>query len=95
MRIKDLYRSVTDAIIAELEAGAVPWVRPWKGTNLMPTNAATKMRYNGINIPILWYSAEKRGYADRLQHQGPRGHPPGALGPGASGWRRVSVHPRL
>ena len=66
MQIKDLYRSVTDAIVAELEAGAVPWVRPWKGTNLMPTNAVTKKRYNGINIPILWYIAGKRGYEHHL-----------------------------
>ena len=66
MKVHDLYRSVTDAIVAELEAGAVPWVRPWKGTNLMPTNAATKKRYYGINIPILWYSAEKRGYEHHL-----------------------------
>ena len=66
LQIKDLYRSVTDAIVAELEAGAVPWVRPWKGTNLMPTNAVTKKRYNGINIPILWYTAEKRGYEHHL-----------------------------
>ena len=66
MQIKDLYRSVTDAIVAELEAGAVPWLRPWKGTNLMPANAVTKKRYNGINIPILWYIAGKRGYEHHL-----------------------------
>lgn len=66
MNIHDLYRTVTESIIAELEAGVVPWVRPWKGANLMPTNAATGKRYNGINIPILWYVAEKRGYEHNL-----------------------------
>jgi antirestriction protein ArdC len=43
-KISDLYQSVTDAIIAELEAGAPPWVKPWtagKTGGLMPANAAT------------------------------------------------------
>jgi len=26
----DLYQSVTDRIVAALEAGTAPWVRPWK-----------------------------------------------------------------
>jgi len=26
---KDLYQSVTDTVIAQLEAGTVPWVQPW------------------------------------------------------------------
>ena len=66
MNIHDLYRAVTESIIAELETGAIPWVRPWKGRNLMPTNAATRKAYSGINIPILWYVAEKRGYTTQL-----------------------------
>jgi antirestriction protein ArdC len=66
MNIHDLYRTITESIIAELETGAIPWVRPWKGTNIMPTNAATGKRYNGINIPILWYIAEKRGFPHHL-----------------------------
>ena len=28
----DVYQEVTDRIIAELEAGALPWVRDWNGT---------------------------------------------------------------
>ena len=39
-----LYAEITDKIIAELEAGRVPWVQPW-GTSAakiaMPKNAAT------------------------------------------------------
>ncbi len=40
-----LYAEITDKIIAELEAGRVPWVQPW-GTSAakiaMPKNAATQ-----------------------------------------------------
>ena len=41
-----LYHEITDKIIAELEAGRVPWVQPWgtaaaKAPLAMPKNAAT------------------------------------------------------
>ena len=26
----DIYQSVTDSIVAELEKGAAPWVKPWR-----------------------------------------------------------------
>ena len=29
--INSLYAEVTDRIIAELEAGRLPWVQPWEG----------------------------------------------------------------
>jgi antirestriction protein ArdC len=56
VQTSDLYKSVTDNIIADLEKGAVPWVKPWKGENsggIMP-NAATLRYYTGINVLILW-----------------------------------------
>lgn len=65
MKLNELYASVTNRIIKELEAGAVPWVKPWHNGNrggLMPYNAATNRAYSGINIPILWHAAEVRGY---------------------------------
>ena len=54
-----LYSEITDKIIAELEAGRLPWVQPW-GTPAataplaMPKNAATGRGYSGINVLILW-----------------------------------------
>ena len=62
-----IYENVTRAIIEEMERGAVPWVRPWKTTrqgvgNIMPANASTGRSYSGINIPILWASADISGY---------------------------------
>jgi len=53
----NLYDEVTQRIVAELEAGTVPWVRPWgraaAGAGL-PVNAATGRAYSGINVLILW-----------------------------------------
>jgi antirestriction protein ArdC len=30
VKLSNLYEQVTNKIVAELEAGAVPWTRPWK-----------------------------------------------------------------
>ena len=54
-----LYDEITTKIIAELEAGRVPWVQPWgttaaKAPLAMPRNAATGRLYSGINVLILW-----------------------------------------
>jgi antirestriction protein ArdC len=63
-----LYDEITEKIIAELEAGRVPWVQPWgtaaaKAPLAMPKNAATSRQYGGINILILWGSVIERGFA--------------------------------
>ena len=62
-----LYQEITDKIIAELEAGRLPWVQPW-GTSAvqaplaMPKNAATERRYSGINVLILWGAVVQHGF---------------------------------
>ena len=62
-----LYQEITDTIIAELEAGRLPWVQPW-GTSAvqapltMPKNAATQRRYSGINVLILWGAVVQHGF---------------------------------
>jgi antirestriction protein ArdC len=63
-----LYQEITEKIIAELEAGRVPWVQPWgtaaaKASVSMPKNAATQRRYSGINVLILWAAVIERGFA--------------------------------
>ncbi|MBN9362827.1 MULTISPECIES: zincin-like metallopeptidase domain-containing protein [unclassified Devosia] len=62
-----LYDDITDKIIAELEAGRVPWVQPWgtsaaKAPLAMPANAATGRRYSGINVLILWGAVTQHGF---------------------------------
>ncbi|WP_024520669.1 zincin-like metallopeptidase domain-containing protein [Bradyrhizobium sp. Tv2a-2] len=63
-----LYDEITDKIIAELEAGRVPWVQPWgtaaaKAPLAMPKNASSGRFYAGINVLILWGAIIERGYA--------------------------------
>jgi antirestriction protein ArdC len=62
-----LYDDITDKIIAELEAGRVPWVQPWgtaaaKAPLAMPANAATGRAYSGINVLILWGAVVEHGF---------------------------------
>ena len=61
----NLYQGVTDRVIAELEKGCVPWVRPWdqsKSGLAMPQNATTGRHYSGINVLILWDAVISRDF---------------------------------
>ena len=59
-----VYERVTESIVAELEKGVAPWVKPWTGGGnpMMPYNATTQRRYSGVNILLLWDAALSHGY---------------------------------
>lgn len=67
----DVYQTVTDRIVAALEAGTVPWIRPWDmgatpGTQRdhgFPRNGYTGRQYAGVNVLLLWLTVIERGYA--------------------------------
>jgi antirestriction protein ArdC len=62
----DIYDEVTRKIIAELEAGRLPWVQPWQADHAgpaMPHNAAKGRRYSGINVLLLWAAQLDAGYS--------------------------------
>lgn len=63
---RDIYREITDQIVAELEKGTTPWHRPWSAGHL-DGRAVVPLRHNGIpyrgvNILALWMAALARGY---------------------------------
>jgi antirestriction protein ArdC len=63
-----LYDEITDKIIAELEAGRVPWVQPWgtaaaQAPLALPKNASTARQYSGVNILILWGAVIEHGFS--------------------------------
>jgi antirestriction protein ArdC len=53
---RDLYADVTARILAELERGAAPWVKPWSATpgQNVPQNAVSNRPYSGCNVILLW-----------------------------------------
>jgi len=62
----DVYTRVTDKILADLEQGVRPWMKPWKaghpvGTVSRPLRA-NGLPYKGVNVLMLWTSAMSGGY---------------------------------
>ncbi len=47
-----VYEIVTDRILKMLEAGTVPWRRPWAGGE-SPRNGQTRKNYRGVNVFLL------------------------------------------
>jgi len=53
---RDVYAEVSARIVAALEAGAAPWIKPWSATPgaNTPCNALTNRPYSGCNVVRLW-----------------------------------------
>jgi antirestriction protein ArdC len=65
-----VYTRVTDRIVADLERGVRPWLKPWNaehaaGRITRPLRFNGE-RYSGINILTLWAEAEQRGYSSPI-----------------------------
>jgi len=60
---RDLYADVSARIMAELETGAAPWIKPWSSTagGNTPCNGVTNRPYSGCNVVLLWM-AQASGY---------------------------------
>jgi len=67
MRQNEIYDSVTQRMIEQIESGTPPWRRPWMtvGSGL-PRNASSNRQYNGINVWLLLTAAEAKGYDSNL-----------------------------
>lgn len=66
MERADLYTRITNRIIAELERGIRPWLKPWNaecaaGCITRPLRHSGAP-YRGINVLTLWLTATARGY---------------------------------
>jgi antirestriction protein ArdC len=60
----NIYETVTNSIIAELERGAIPWVKPWKADSSADKNFISQKPYQGINRLLLGMSSMSRGYSN-------------------------------
>lgn len=62
--MRDLYAEVTSKIVAALEAGTPPWLRPWNGgLDPFPTNGMSRRPYRGVNCILLTLEAQLRGFS--------------------------------
>lgn len=64
---KDVYSRITDRIIADLEQGVRPWMKPWNAEHaagrITRPLRHNGQPYNGINVLMLWSAAMDRGYS--------------------------------
>jgi antirestriction protein ArdC len=63
----DVYSRITDKIIADLEQGVRPWLRPWNADHaagrITRPLRHNGIPYKGINVVMLWSAATVKGYA--------------------------------
>ena len=63
----DVYQRVTDRIVAELEHGVRPWLKPWNAEHaagrITRPLRSNFVPYNGINILMLWAEAVEKGFS--------------------------------
>tara|TARA_R110002072_G_scaffold303121_1_gene494576 strand:+ start:112179 stop:113078 length:900 start_codon:yes stop_codon:yes gene_type:complete len=62
----DIYTQVTDRIIARLERGVLPWLKPWHAEHAAG-RITRPLRHNGqpyrgVNVVMLWMSADDLGF---------------------------------
>ena len=50
---QSIYEEITGRIITMLEAGTIPWRKPWTVTAGMPRNLISKKAYRGVNVLLL------------------------------------------
>ena len=66
----DIYARITDRIVADLERGVRPWVRPWNAVNaagrITRPLRHNGMPYQGINVVLLWSEAVSRGFTSPM-----------------------------
>jgi antirestriction protein ArdC len=62
----DVYTRVTDRIVSQLEQGLRPWLKPWNAEHIAGRITRPLRHegtaYKGINILMLWASAEEHGF---------------------------------
>jgi antirestriction protein ArdC len=64
---QDVYARVTAALIADLEKGVRPWLKPWNAEH-MAGKITSPLRsngqpYKGVNVLMLWASAAAQGFS--------------------------------
>ena len=57
---QNIYDTITQSIITQLDAGVVPWHKPWAGG--MPSNYISNAAYRGVNVLSLEVKQIAAGY---------------------------------
>lgn len=64
---QSVYEKITAKIVADLESGVRPWLKPWSAEHaagrITRPLRGNGIPYRGINVVMLWMEAMERGYA--------------------------------
>ena len=67
---QDIYSRVTARILAELEKGVRPWIKPWSvehaASRITRPLRHNGIPYRGVNVLLLWGESLEKGYAAPL-----------------------------
>lgn len=68
-RYQDYVQAYADRVVAMLEAGTAPWIKPWRAGFIqpgagMPYNAITGKGYSGSNAMMLLMMQQLQGFED-------------------------------
>jgi len=59
--MSDIYQTITDRIVAQIEAGAgasrMPWHTKHGATEMQSPSNVSCRAYRGVNVPMLWGAA--------------------------------------
>ena len=65
--VRDVYSRITNKIIADLEHGVRPWMKPWNADHaagrITRPLRHNGIPYKGINLVMLWSASVAKGYA--------------------------------
>ena len=63
---QDIYTRITGQVVASLEKGVRPWMKPWSGENAAARISRplrhNRTPYSGINILMLWAASIEHGF---------------------------------
>ena len=64
---KDIYSRITDKIVADLEQGVRPWMKPWNAEHaagkITRPLRCNGIAYKGIHVMMLWAASVDKGYS--------------------------------
>jgi antirestriction protein ArdC len=68
--MRNLHAEITAKILAQLKTGVAPWRKPWSEYKsahgeVMPRNVISGRPYSGVNVVLLWSTAQVNGWGPR------------------------------
>lgn len=61
--MSSIQQTITASIVAQLEKGAAPWIKPWRVDTTADRNLVSGKAYRGINRLLLGMSSMAQGYS--------------------------------